>query len=65
MRFIIILSLLLFTLKNHAQEVSLKAEVSFDTVYLGNYFELKFTLENARADIAEPDLSDFDIGFRS
>lgn len=53
--------LLGFFLSLQAQEASIKVEVSTDTVLLGNYFELKFTLENAGGKFEAPDLTGFDI----
>ncbi|TVR76823.1 MAG: hypothetical protein EA409_12845 [Saprospirales bacterium] len=45
----------------HASEVVFKVEVSTDTVLMGNYFEVKFTVENARPSFSPPDFTDFEI----
>lgn len=45
-----------------AQSGSLTVEVSSDTILVGNYFELKYTIENADINTFEPpNLSEFDI----
>lgn len=45
-----------------AQEVSFSAEVSTNSVLLGNYIELKITLENANGKaFSPPEFADFDI----
>ncbi len=37
------------------------AMTSLDTVYLGNYFELSYALENIKGDIEFPSLDNFDL----
>ena len=44
-----------------AEEVTFKVEVSTDTVLMDNYFEVKFTIENARPGFSPPTFSDFDV----
>ena len=44
-----------------AQESKFKIEVSADTLLAGNYFELKFTIEDMDGKFEAPDLSEFDI----
>ncbi len=59
----LIMSLLLvfFGAGLQSSEVSFKVEVSTDTVLLGNYFEVKFTIENAQPNFSPPEFTDFDI----
>ena len=45
----------------HAKDAIIKVEVSTDSVLLGNYFEVKFTVENAVGEFTPPDFSDFDV----
>ena len=45
----------------NAGDVVFRVEVSTDTVLLGNYFELKFTVENARGNFVHPDFYGFEI----
>ncbi|MDX1407539.1 MAG: BatD family protein [Saprospiraceae bacterium] len=53
---------LFFTFSAAAQTPKFSVQVSSDTILLGNYFELKFTLENAASTKFEPpDLSAFDL----
>jgi len=47
--FFILLSTIL-----RAQEVKFSVEVSSDTLLVGNYFELKYTIENASGNVFEP-----------
>lgn len=44
-----------------AQESGFRIEVSADTLLAGNYFELKYTVEDMAARFEAPDLSGFDI----
>ena len=44
-----------------AQEVSLKVEVSTDSILYGNYFEVRFTIENAGGDFQAPDFDGFEV----
>lgn len=52
---------LCFFITGKAQDARLIVEVSADTVLLGNYFELKFTIENAQGRFEAPDLSAFQV----
>ena len=53
---------LFLTLVVSAQSPIFSVEVSNDTILLGNYFELKFTIENASAEKFEPPkLADFTL----
>ncbi|TVR89536.1 MAG: hypothetical protein EA411_02110 [Saprospirales bacterium] len=47
--------------ESQSSEVSFKVEVSTDTILLGNYFEVKFTVENAQPNFSPPEFTDFDI----
>lgn len=40
-----------------AQDPHFKVEVSSDTILLGNYFELKYTIENTQGDFAPPEFN--------
>ncbi len=53
--------LLIWAAALSAQESKFKIEVSADTLLAGNYFELKFTIEDMDGKFEAPDLSDFDI----
>jgi uncharacterized protein (DUF58 family) len=44
-----------------AQDATFKIEVSADTLLVGNYFELKYTVENTDGAFESPDLSSFDV----
>ncbi|TVQ45600.1 MAG: hypothetical protein EA362_08525 [Saprospirales bacterium] len=44
-----------------AGDVVFKVEVSSDTVLIGNYFQLKFTVENARGGFVPPDFYGFEV----
>lgn len=44
-----------------AQDPVFKVEVSSDSILVGNYFELVFTIENAEGKFDAPNLSEFDI----
>lgn len=52
---------LCFFITGRAQEARLIVEVSTDTVLLGNYFELKFTVENIQGRFEAPNLSAFQV----
>lgn len=56
---LLILALSGFAMK--AEDAVIKVEVSTDSVLMGNYFEVKFTVENAVGKFTPPDFSDFDI----
>jgi len=51
----------LSSLPLQASDIVFRVEVSTDTVLLGNYFELKFTVENARGSFVPPDFSGFEL----
>lgn len=55
-RIILILFLVVLASITYAQEATLRVELSADTVRIGNYFELKYTLENANAKFEIPEL---------
>ena len=57
---VLIFSFLLVANGIFAQE-KFSAMTSLDTVYLGNYFELSFTLENVKGQVEFPDLSAFEV----
>ena len=62
MRVITLLILGLSSLHIGAQDVKFTVEVSNDTLLLGNYFELKYTVENASGNSFEPpQLTQMDI----
>lgn len=44
-----------------SQDVGLSAMLSQDTVLLGNYFKVEFSVENATGDFEQPDLSSFKL----
>lgn len=44
-----------------AQEAEFKVELSHDTLLLGNYVELKFTLENVQGKFSPPELTGFKL----
>jgi hypothetical protein len=61
-KFLTLIALLASTLGSIAQTPKFSVSVSSDTVLLGNYFELKFTIENASSNgFAAPDLHEFNI----
>lgn len=43
----------------HSQEVAV--QVSYDTVYLGNILAVRFSMENWRGDMVDPDFGDFTV----
>ncbi len=45
----------------YSQEARLTVEVSSDSILIGNYFELKFTIENADGNFEAPELYEFDL----
>lgn len=45
--------------QGRAQEVAV--QVSYDTVYLGNILAIRFSMENWRGDMVEPDFGDFTV----
>jgi hypothetical protein len=47
----------LFALILRAQDPHFKVEVSSDTILLGNYFELKYTIENTQGDFNPPEFA--------
>lgn len=63
MKVSILIFILFFTVANmtHGQDAKFTVEVSTDTVLSGNYFELKFILENTDGKFEAPDLSVFDL----
>jgi len=44
-----------------AQEAEFRVELSHDTLLLGNYVELRFTIENVQGKFSPPDLSGFKL----
>jgi hypothetical protein len=44
-----------------AQDITFKAEVSTDSILMGNYFEVRFTIENAAGDFQAPEFEGFEI----
>jgi uncharacterized protein (DUF58 family) len=46
-----------------AQDVQFKAEVSSDSILMGNYLEVRFTIENAAGDFEAPEFEDFELLF--
>jgi hypothetical protein len=45
----------------YSQEVKFKVEVSTDSILVGNYFEVRFTIENAAGDFQAPEFEGFEI----
>ncbi len=57
-----ILALCLFPVMTAtAQEAEFRVELSHDTLLLGNYVELRFTVENVQGKFSPPDLSGFKL----
>ena len=45
----------------HGQELDFKVEVSTDFILLGNYFEVRFTIENGAGDFEPPSFEGFEL----
>ena len=60
-RFVFVTGLLFGALGLMAQEINLKVEVSSDSLLYGNYFEVRFTIENAAGDFEAPDFDGFEV----
>lgn len=59
-KLIVLLSFLLVSAMQ-AQEQKFTVELSSDTILLGNYFELKYTIENMNGKFDPPNLGEFDV----
>jgi len=60
-RFLILIVFLLFSNYSFSQTQSFKAIVSNDTVLLGNFIIVKFSIKNTKGDFKAPQFNDFDI----
>ena len=49
-----IAAFILIAIMIHAQEIKFTVEISSDTLLIGNYFELKYTIENTSTNHFEP-----------
>jgi len=56
---ILILTFIQFSL--YGQDMSLKVEISSDSILIGNYLEVRFTIENGAGDFEAPEFEGFDI----
>ena len=45
----------------HSQEILFKQELSYDTVYMGNALQIKYSIQNANGDFQAPDFDGFAI----
>lgn len=45
--------------KTSGQEISFKVEVTSDTIYQGNFFKVRYTVENTQGDFIAPELDDW------
>jgi len=61
MKNILFFLLVFFQISLFGQEINLMVEVSTDSILLGNYLEVKFTIENAGGDFDAPEFEGFVI----
>ncbi len=61
MKHYLILILFFSWLSGYSQESSFSLSTSYDTVYLGNYLEVKFNVENLQGKFIEPEFRGFKI----
>ncbi len=60
-KWIYLLSAILWIATASGQDVVFKVEVSADTLYLGNFLGIKYTLENTQGDFQAPEFEGFRI----
>ncbi len=60
-QYILLFTLLFFTHFLHSQDRGFHAKVSSDTLLMGNYLEVTFTLENTTGKIEPPSFESFDL----
>ena len=61
MRYYSLFILILLQLGLFAQDIKLKVEVSTDSILLGNYLEVRFTIKNAGGDFNAPEFESFEV----
>jgi len=62
MKHLLFISIFIFAnLSLFSQEATFRVEVSTDSILIGNYFEVRFTIENAAGDFEAPEFDGFDV----
>lgn len=62
MKHILFFSIFIFaSLALSSQEATFRVELSTDSILLGNYFEVRFTIENAAGDFEAPEFDGFEV----
>ena len=61
MKYLSLIGFLLLQFYSYSQDVDFKVEISTDSILMGNFMEVRFTIENGAGEFEEPSFDGFDI----